>query len=864
MKMHFKLLFLALAFVNLAKGVLLGIDLGDEFSKAILVAPNVQFDILLTPESKRKGISGISALPNYEKDAMDRKYGSAAVPQCSKDPRFCFFGVKSVLNGCTFDSIEEYKDMFPGTDLAALQETVAIFVTNREKGKQSFLYPEEIIGMQLREIKQRALDHWKESSPETFEKDGVIDELVLSVPRYFNEFQRKALRDSASLAGMSIVSLVDDGLAIGIDFAQKNEVGEDLEKYLVLDIGGSASKATLIGLKNVNETITLESFGYGYDKQVSGKLFTKTIRDLIVKKFAKEQNIDSSILFADQKLLRRTWLAAEKAKLVLSANTESKVSIESFYNDIDLKQDIKRDEINGILGRTVKQQLTSVLNSALESIDQKELKGIILSGGSFRVPLIQFILKDYFGGDELFLKSVNADESVVFGTTLKGASIKGLMRRQKIDIVDHDFNSHVIKYSETPVEEGLSSYPIFESIEKGALANQQQLLNLTDSNGKFINEFQVEVFTNGETEVKSHYYNFTMPRRFDESSCDDFQYFMNYHYDENDLFSVNYLKCKCTKDGNGKTVNFLKQSNILGLSAAARVSLNKKLDKFDEYDENLRIKTELINQLESLTYETRYLLEESEEFIEVKHVDTLNTLISSSLEWIEDESDISENETIKNRITQIEVAIKMINAHVSLKDWDTAMETLENILTLIQSALDDTLRLMERVNTVEEKLITEITEKGFDYEELLSKVAGSDKPNTELIDKTHEYINEIKEILELVESVDSDGYKYLIKDGWIDTIIASHVTADSLQKYRNYYKSSWDTRNGFVQHQLTEIRNAEEKEKRKLKRAKKQKEIEEAIEIEKAASTEPEPETKLKSDHQQEEQKEEVPVHDEL
>lgn len=831
--MHFKLLFLTLAFSQWVSAVLLGVDFGEEFSKAILVAPNVQFDILLTPESKRKGLSGISVVPNASFDKMDRKYGSDALPQCSKNPKYCFFGVKSVLNGADMSSIDRYSEIYPGTDLAAVDST-PVLALSREKGKQSYLYPEEIIGMQLREIKQRALDHWKESSPETFEKDGEITELVISVPRYFNEFQRKALRDSASLAGMEIVSLVDDGLAIGIDFAQKSEIGEELEQYLVLDVGASASKATLVGLKNVNDTITLESLGYGFDTTISGKLFTHTIRETIIKKFAKEHKLNVDDLLQDDKLLRRVWLVAEKTKLVLSANGESRVSIESFYNDIDLKQDITREEIESILKSQVKSKLTSVLDSALGSINKKDIKGVILAGGSFRVPLIQSTLTNYFGGDDLFLKSVNADESVVFGTTLKGAAIKGLMRRKNLNIIDHDFNSHVIKYSETPVENGLSSYPVFETVEQGAIANQQQLVNLTNSKNKYIKEFQVEVFTNGENTIKSHYYNFTMPRRFDESTCDDYQYFMNYHYDADDLFSVNYLKVKCTKNGGVKTGNLLKQSNILGLSAASRISLNEKLNKLDEMDEELRNKTALINKLESLSYETRYLLEDSEEFIEVNHFELLNTAVGTALEWIEEESETSGVEEITERIEIMEHAIKVINAHVSLKDWDTAMETLENILTSIQESLDDTLRLMERVDSSEKKLMMEINERGLDYNEMTSKVAQSSKPGYDLIHNTRDYINELKEILELVESVDSEGYRYLMKDGWIDTIISSHVTVSKLDKYKKYYKSSWDHRNGFVQHQLTELRNAEEKEKRKLKRAQKKREIEEAIEIEKA------------------------------
>lgn len=855
--MDFKLLFVALAFFGLAQSVLLGVDLGDEFSKAILVAPNVQFDILLTPESKRKDPCGLSIVPGANNESVDRKYGMSALPQCSKNPLYCFFGAKSVVNGCSLADHKMYKSKFPGTDLAAIQETVPVFAISREKENQMFFYPEEVLGMQLREIKQRALDHWKEASPETFSKDGEITELVMSVPRYFNEHQRKGLKDAANLAGMEIISLVDDGVAIGIDFAQKSEIGTEKELFLVMDVGASATKATLIGLQNVNDTITLDTLGYGYDKRIGGQIFTKTVRDAIVKKFAKEHKLDPQTLFADAKLLRRTWQTAEKTKLVLSTNSESRVSIESFYNDIDLKQEITRAEIEKLVANDVKEYLKNVLDSALESIDKKQLKGIILAGGSFRVPIVQSTLSEYFGGDDLFLKSVNADESIVFGTTIRGASMRGLTRRQNVEIVDHDFNSHIIKYAEEPVTGGLASYPAFETIEKGAIANKQHLLNMTDSNGKYIKEFQVEVFTNQD--LKPQYYNFTMPRRFDETSCEDYQYFMNYHYDETDSFSVNYMKLKCTKNGVAKTGNFLKQSNINGLSAVTRIALKEKLDKFDLYDEEQRNKTEVINRLESLTYETRYLLDENEDYMEVSHVENIHDGIAKTLEWIEDSAEEAQLEQIQKRVTQMEETIKIINAHVALKDWDSAMETLEGILGSIQEALDDTMRVVEKVDSNEAKLREEVRNKGLNYDVMVSRVAQSDRPSHDLLHNTKDFINEINEILEIVESVDSDGYKYLIKDGWIDSIISSTLSVSRLQSYKQYYKSTWDNRNGFLQHQLSEMRSEEEKQKRKLKRAQKQKELKQAIEMEKSVTkeetAEPTPEPASES---------ETPVRDEL
>lgn len=811
-----------------AQAVLLGVDLGSEFSKAILVAPNVQFDLLLTPESKRKGLAGVAAVPNEDLTMLSRKYGSDAMPQCSKDPRFCFFGVKDILNGCDQHSIDLYRKTFPGTDVALMLNRT-VYVLSREKSRQASLYPEEILGMQLREIKQRALEHWKEASFDTYSKDGEITELVLSVPRYFNEIQRKSLRDSAELAGMKIVSLVDDGLAIGLDFAQKmTDLGEDVETYLVLDIGASASKATLIGLSNVNETINLETLGYGYDTEINGHEFTRVVRDLILNQFSTEQKVPLNELFANSKLLRRVWTVAEKTKLVLSANSEAKVNIESLYEDIDFKMVLTREMFENAISGKVKQNLKSILDSSLGD-SKSDIKGIILAGGSFRVPIIQSTLKDYFGSDELFLKSVNADESVVFGTTLKGAAIKGLMRKKKINIVDHDLHTHEIKSLNNNKESSMVK------IESGMVADEPKILNLTSFNHEYNPHLLFDVFTDDKL---SQNYNFTLPKRL--SDCDDYQYFLQYKYDSDELFTINNVKIKCFKTGQAtpKTGNLIKVSNIQGLAPATKISLNEKLNTIDTKDEELRNRTEIINQIESLIYETRYLLDDNEENIEPKYVEQLSQLLSKSMEWLEDHSENSTMDQLVINLHEMEKAIKVINVHVSLRDWDSAMETLETIFTEVQTSFDETLRLIERIDSSESKLMDEIKERGLDYVQMTSMLAGSSKPDMTPINSIKEFVQELQELLELIESVDADGYNYLLKDGWIDLIVNAHIKLEILKNFKTQYKTTWDNRSGFINHQLAELRSAEEKERRKQKRAQKQKEIEDAIEMKEAEEKE--------------------------
>ncbi|GMF08052.1 unnamed protein product, partial [Ambrosiozyma monospora] len=178
--------------------------------------------------------------------------------------------------------------------------------------------------MTFENIKGRAEAHWQEALPGSATQ---ISDVVITVPAFFSQAQRNAVIDSAAIAGLNVVALIDDGLAVAVNFAQNREFTEEKQYHMIYDMGAGSTKATLVSFATINGTLQLEVEGYGYDDTLGGHLFTESIKNILETKFlSMHPHVQKSEFLANAKSMNRLWQAADKAKLVLSANTETRIS----------------------------------------------------------------------------------------------------------------------------------------------------------------------------------------------------------------------------------------------------------------------------------------------------------------------------------------------------------------------------------------------------------------------------------------------------------------------------------------------------------------------------------------------------------
>jgi hypoxia up-regulated 1 len=434
----------------------LGIDYGQEFTKGVVVAPGVAFEIVLSQDSKRKDVSGlvfkdISAKGSKFKE-LERVYGNAASGLISRLPDSMAFYLKPLLGQSLEESekVAQFVQQQPGTTLIPAKN-------NRNSVSVSLHgenYPvEELVAMSFADLKARADVMLKANQVQSYIKGATI-----TVPAHFTIEQRSALQDAAEIAGLKLISLVNDGVAVAVNYASTRQFGEEKQHFIIYDVGAGSTTATLVSIRQgevpvhvggtTNTNITkvstiIEVEGVGYNEKLAGQQLTSRVRDYLIDEFIKANpTIAESSLTKDAKTMNKLWREAERVKVVLSANTEVRSSVESLYDGIDFKLKVTR-EVFEALSEDLVPYVTQPIEDALQPlegtgtpVDISSVESIILAGGSMRVPFVQQQLQEFVKGSATISKNVNADESAVLGATLRGIGISKIFKSKDIEVVD--------------------------------------------------------------------------------------------------------------------------------------------------------------------------------------------------------------------------------------------------------------------------------------------------------------------------------------------------------------------------------------------------------------------------------------------
>jgi len=127
----------------------------------------------------------------------------------------------------------------------------------------------------------------------------------------------------------------------------------------------------------------------------------------------------------DPRALRRLRTACERAKRTLSNGTQTTVEIDSLFDGEDFNSQITRarfEDINNKAFQGTIQPVEQVIKDA--AIEKSKVDEIVLVGGSTRIPKIQKLLSDFFGGKKLE-KSINPDEAVAYGAAVQAGILSG-------------------------------------------------------------------------------------------------------------------------------------------------------------------------------------------------------------------------------------------------------------------------------------------------------------------------------------------------------------------------------------------------------------------------------------------------------
>jgi molecular chaperone DnaK len=373
-----------------------GIDLGTTNS-VISAWEGGQADVIPNAEGGRTTPSVVAFTENGE-----RLVGQLARRQAILNPKGTISSVKRFI-GRKFAEVEQEAGQVP-YDVVPDDEGNARI---RVRGK---LYaPEEISAMILRKLADDAGRHLGEK----------VNEVVITVPAYFNDSQRTATRDAGRIAGLEVLRIINEptaaALAYGLDRREH-------ETVLVFDLGGGTFDVSLL---DVGDGV-VEVRATAGDTHLGGDDFDRRIVDHLADQFQRENGID---LRTDPQALQRLFEAAEKAKIELSSVTQTQVNLPFITADATgpkhltttLMRSTFEELIADLLDRTtgpVKQAMSDA------KVTENDIDEVILVGGSTRVPAVQKLVRRLTGGRDPNM-TVNPDEVVAVGAGIQAGVLKG-------------------------------------------------------------------------------------------------------------------------------------------------------------------------------------------------------------------------------------------------------------------------------------------------------------------------------------------------------------------------------------------------------------------------------------------------------
>uniref|UniRef100_J3LU81 Uncharacterized protein n=1 Tax=Oryza brachyantha TaxID=4533 RepID=J3LU81_ORYBR len=229
---------------------------------------------------------------------------------------------------------------------------------------------------------------------------STLKNVVVTVPAYFNDSQRQATKDAGVIVGLNVMRIINEPTAAAIAYGLDKKVTNVGEKnVLIFDLGGTFD----VSLLTIEEGIFEVKATTG-DTHLGGEDFDNCLVNHFVRVFKRKHKKDIS---GNPMALRNLRTSCERAKRTLSSTAQTTIEIDSLFEGIDLYSTITRarfEELNMDLFRKCMEPMEKCLRDA--KMDRSTIHDVVLVGGSTRIPRVQQLLQDFFGGKEL-CKSIN-------------------------------------------------------------------------------------------------------------------------------------------------------------------------------------------------------------------------------------------------------------------------------------------------------------------------------------------------------------------------------------------------------------------------------------------------------------------------
>ncbi|MEM1260046.1 MAG: molecular chaperone DnaK [Bacteroidota bacterium] len=375
---------------------IIGIDLGTTNSCVSVMEGNEPV-VIPNAEGKRTTPSVIAFVEGGE-----IKVGDPAKRQAVTNPHKTIYSIKRFM-GNKYSESQREADRVPYKVVKGDNNTPRVDIEGR-------LYtPQELSAMILQKMKKTAEDYLGQD----------VTRAVITVPAYFNDSQRQATKEAGEIAGLTVDRIINEPTAASLAYGLDKKDAD--QKIVVFDFGGGTHDVSILELGDgVFEVLATDG-----DTHLGGDDVDQKIIDWLAEEFKSDEGLD---LREDAMALQRLREAAEKAKIELSASSQTEINLPyvtaTASGPKHLVRTLSRAKFEQLIADLVKRTIEPC-ETALKSagLSKSDIDEIILVGGSTRIPAVQEAVEKFFGKKPS--KGVNPDEVVAVGAAIQGGVLTG-------------------------------------------------------------------------------------------------------------------------------------------------------------------------------------------------------------------------------------------------------------------------------------------------------------------------------------------------------------------------------------------------------------------------------------------------------